>query len=274
MDPLADESTERGRAGALPLVSIVIPCFNDEGFLGEAIESALAQTHAEVEVIVVDDGSTDGSGELARSFGSRVRVTRKPNGGLSSARNRGVDIARGDYVTFLDSDDILMPEFVAKTASLLDVKPTVGWVYVQLEYFGRETGLSDFPPFNIEQLVERNYLRATALIRTELCKRVRFDEKLRTGWEDWDFFLSLAQRGEIGLLLDEPLMFYRKHPEGDRMTDVMWRLHNKRRVYLRIMRRHLRLFGWKRYAHYLAHHVKETIKESADRSRSSGAPAL
>lgn len=249
-----------------PLVSIVITCYNDEEFLGEAIESALDQSYPSVETIVVDDGSTDGSGELARSFGSRVAVVRKANGGLSSARNFGIDVAQGDYITFLDADDILMPEFVTKTAALLDTDPTITWVYVQLQHFGRESGVSEFPEFEVERLTEGNYLRATALLRSGVFSKVRFDEKLRTGWEDWDFFLSLAQRGERGRLLDEPLMLYHKHPESDRMSDVMGEARNRRRVRLRIMRRHLRLFGWKRYGHYLAHHVKETVKGGLKRA--------
>ncbi len=243
-----------------PLVSIVITCYNDEEFLGEAIESALSQSYPNVETIVVDDGSTDGSSELARSFGDRVSVCRKQNGGLSSARNAGVGAAHGAYVTFLDADDILMPEFVAKTAAVLDHDPTIDWVYVQLRHFGRESGISEFPAFDVAKLTEGNYLRATALIRSSVFDAVRFDEKLRTGWEDWDFFLSLAQRGERGRLLDEPLMLYRKHPDADRMSDVMGEARNKRRVRLRIMRRHLRLFGLTRYFHYLAHHAKETLK--------------
>jgi glycosyltransferase involved in cell wall biosynthesis len=263
---LTEDSTPATPEAGVPLVSIVIPCFNDAQFLGEAIESALAQTYPEVEVIVVDDGSTDGSGDVARGFGDRVKVCRKENGGLSSARNRGVAAARGTYITFLDSDDVLMPDFVARTAPLLDADPTIGWVYVQLQYFGRETGVSDFPEFAVEPLLERNYLRATALLRMSLCRKFAFDEKLVTGWEDWDYFLTLVQSGERGQLLDEPLMLYRKHPEGDRMTDVMWRLQNKRRVYLRIMRRHLPLFGWRRYGHYLGHHMKSTVKEMLRRA--------
>lgn len=243
-----------------PLVSIVITCYNDEEFLGEAIESALGQSYPNVETIVVDDGSTDGTATLAGSFGNRVTVVRKENGGLSSARNAGVDAARGNYITFLDADDILMPDFVTKTAAVLEADPTISWVYVQLEHFGRESGVSEFPEFDVDRLTEGNYLRATALLRSELFFDMRFDEKLRTGWEDWDFFLSLAQRGDRGRLLDEPLMLYRKHPESDRMSDLMGEARNKRRVRLRIMRRHLRLFGVKRYGHYLAHHAKETVR--------------
>jgi len=246
---------------ARPVVSIVITCFNEERFLPEAIESALSQIYPFVETIVVDDGSTDGSVKVAARYEPRVTVVRKVNGGLSSARNAGIEAAAGEYVTFLDADDILLPAFASKTVPFLEADPNISWVYTQLRHFGRETHVSEFPEFDVQRLVAGNYLRATALLRSEVFADTRFDERLRTGWEDWDFFLSLVERGRRGQLVDEPLMLYRKHPEADRMSDVMVAPPIKRRARLYIMRRHLRLFGVWRYTHYLAHHVKTTLAE-------------
>jgi len=90
-----------------PLVSIIIPCFNAEKYLREAVESALAQTYRPIEVIVVDDGSTDARPEIARSFGARIRLDQQPHQGAPAARNRGVDIAEGELIQFLDADDLL-----------------------------------------------------------------------------------------------------------------------------------------------------------------------
>ena len=249
-----------------PLISVVIPCFNDERHLGDAIRSALEQTYPHVEVIVVDDGSTDESVSVAQSFGDRVTVLRKRNGGPASARNVGMHAARGAFVTFLDSDDILLPEFLSKTAAVLAADPSLAFVYVQLEHFGAKTGRSDFPEFDVQRLTKGNYLRPTALLRADRIRGVEFDERLRSGWEDWDYFLTLSERSERGRLLDEPLMLYRKHPQGERLSDLMVEARNKRRVFLYIMRKHRRLFGWRRYGHYLGHHVKETLKGSFTRS--------
>jgi glycosyltransferase involved in cell wall biosynthesis len=102
------------------LVSIIIPCFDSERFVGEAIQSALAQTYPRTEVVVVDDGSTDGSLEVIRSFGDRIRWESGPNRGACAARNRGLALARGRYIQFLDSDDLLHPEKVAKQLPLLE----------------------------------------------------------------------------------------------------------------------------------------------------------
>ena len=87
-------------------VSVVIPCYNAAPWLRETIESVLAQTHPVLEVIVVDDGSTDQSAEIAESFGPCVRVVRQSNQGESIARNNGIDLARGDWIAFIDADDI------------------------------------------------------------------------------------------------------------------------------------------------------------------------
>lgn len=100
--------------------SIVIPCYNAESFLGKAIESALAQTHPETEVIVVDDGSTDGSAQVAARYEARVRLIRTPHGGGSMARNAGLRIAAGEAVVFLDADDLLGIDTVAHQVRALE----------------------------------------------------------------------------------------------------------------------------------------------------------
>lgn len=101
-------------------VSIVVPCHNAEAFVGEAIESALAQTHPETEVIVVDDGSTDGSADVAARYGARVRLLRTSHGGGSRARNAGLRVAAGEAVLFLDADDLLGVDTVAHQVRALE----------------------------------------------------------------------------------------------------------------------------------------------------------
>lgn len=101
------------------LVSILIPCFNAERWIGQAIDSALSQSWADTETIVVDDGSTDGSLEVIQSFGSRIRWESGPNRGGNVARNRLLELARGEWLQYLDADDYLLPEKVAKQAEYL-----------------------------------------------------------------------------------------------------------------------------------------------------------
>jgi len=106
-----------------PFVSILIPCFNAERWVAQAIESALAQTWPHKEVIVVDDGSTDGSLDIIKSFGDRIRWEAGPNRGGNAARNRLLEMARGDWLQYLDADDYLMPDKVTLQAAAVETRP-------------------------------------------------------------------------------------------------------------------------------------------------------
>lgn len=102
-----------------PLVSIVIPCYNGEGYLADAIHSALGQTYPRCEVIVIDDGSTDSSLDIIKGFGGRVRWETSVNRGGNAARNRGLAIANGEWIQFLDADDMLLPNCVAEKVAFV-----------------------------------------------------------------------------------------------------------------------------------------------------------
>jgi glycosyltransferase involved in cell wall biosynthesis len=115
-----------------PLISVIMPAYNAAAYIEEAIRSVLAQTYLNIEVVVIDDGSTDASGDIARSISdSRVRVVSKPNGGVSSARNAGLDIAQGEYVAFHDADDTMEPTNLAEKVEAL-VHHDVDWVFGDL----------------------------------------------------------------------------------------------------------------------------------------------
>jgi glycosyltransferase involved in cell wall biosynthesis len=102
------------------LVSIIIPCFNAEKWVAEAIQSCLDQTHQPIEVIVIDDGSSDRSLEVIKSFGNKIRWETGPNRGGNAARNRGFALSKGDFIQFLDADDYLLPEKIARQAACLE----------------------------------------------------------------------------------------------------------------------------------------------------------
>ena len=191
---------------ALPLVSVVIPCFNHGRFLGDAVASALAQTYPELEVIVVNDGSTDDSSAVAKTFLPRIELVEQENAGLSAARNAGVRAARGDFVVLLDADDVLLPHCVASRMRYLLEDDGVGLVagyYREIDEHGRLLPripelrrLPEAPHF--AAAVRRNWGPPLAwTIRTrafELCGM--FDPFLRS-CEDWDFLIRLSARFKI-----------------------------------------------------------------------------
>src|SRR5437762_10442063 len=98
----------------MPDISVIIPCFNAEHFIREAIESVLQQTHCDFEIIVVDDGSTDGSRAIVESIGPTIGLVCGPNLGASAARNRGTRLAKGEFIQYLDADDVLAPDALAR----------------------------------------------------------------------------------------------------------------------------------------------------------------
>jgi glycosyltransferase involved in cell wall biosynthesis len=115
----------------MPRVSVVIPAYNRAHFLPEVVESALAQTYRDFEVIVIDDGSTDNTPEVASRFPPAVRYYRQENQGLSAVRNKGIELARGEYIIFLDSDDVLLKDALEKSVLFLDQHPEAGFCHGQ-----------------------------------------------------------------------------------------------------------------------------------------------
>jgi glycosyltransferase involved in cell wall biosynthesis len=160
-------------------VSVVIPCFNGERYLGEAVRSVLAQTHAGLEVIVVDDGSTDRSVSVVRNVSdARVRVVSQPNGGVAAARNRGVAETSGEYVAFLDQDDAWLPTKLELQLASLRRSPEVGLVYSDcflIDADGTEIGRwSERFPLLRGRLFERLIVESVVPISTVLLRRSTF----------------------------------------------------------------------------------------------------
>ena len=201
------------------LVSIIVPCHNGARFLAEALDSALAQTHPAIEVIVVDDGSIDDTPAVLGRYAGRVRVLRQPNRGPSAARNAALEVARGDYVAFLDADDRFLHEKIARQAALLDARPDIGLVYSDWRFIdedgrvlpgeGRPRGEGDLLP---ALLLGNPIHPLAAVVRRALLAEVGgFDESLR-GCEEWDLFLRLSRRGMRWASVEAVLGEYRVHP--------------------------------------------------------------
>ncbi|QDT39894.1 glycosyltransferase family 2 protein [Stratiformator vulcanicus] len=202
-----------------PSVSVIIPCFNAAPFLGEAIRSALDQSLPPVEVIVVDDGSTDDSAEIAQSFGPPVRVLRQENHGESVARNRGIDEAAGDWVALLDADDVWLPSKLRQQWELVEADPSgdevvcIGTRCFAFAEDGRQSEFPqpdtfDLPEPSLELLVECAISPSAAMFRRRDGLACGFPEETRSS-EDMIFFAHLRTRGRF-LRVDDPLTGYRR----------------------------------------------------------------
>jgi glycosyltransferase involved in cell wall biosynthesis len=225
-----------------PLVSVIIPCHNYGRLLGDAIDSALVQTYTSVEVIVVDDGSTDETAAVASSYSDRVLLVRQQNGGPGSARNAGARASRGDYVVFLDADDSLAPTYIEDTLATMRSAPrSVGFIYTSLRRFEGADTIIVAPPFNLHTLLRNNYIHVSALVLGSAAREIGYDERLRRGWEDWDFYLRLCAQGFTGQLCDRPLLHYRQHSAGGSIQDEL-SLTRRRKLYRSLAWRHRTLF--------------------------------
>lgn len=203
------------------LVSVVIPNYNYAGYLGGAIGTALGQTYPDVEVVVVDDGSSDGSKEVLDAYGDRVKAIFQQNRGVAAARNNGVRASRGEFVAFLDADDLWLPDKIERQVERFTENRNLGLVHVgvtEIDQAGNSLG---------ERLdggegreVWKNLLLFSpngilgggsgAMIPREVFDELGgFDERLSTS-ADWDLYFRIAIRYAVGFVA-EPLLKYRVH---------------------------------------------------------------
>jgi glycosyltransferase involved in cell wall biosynthesis len=200
-------------------VSVVVPCFNHARFLPEALQSVLDQTFTNWECIIVNDGSPDLTSEVAREWverDRRFRLVEKVNGGLSSARNAGIREAVGELILPLDADDRLHPSFLEKTVEVFRVGMERGngsvVVSTYVKAFGESTWLFESKKTTVESLVVDNTIVCTSLYPRSLWVQVGgYDESLKQGFEDWDFWIRCADRGAVFDVIEEYLFMYRQH---------------------------------------------------------------
>jgi glycosyltransferase involved in cell wall biosynthesis len=203
-----------------PAISVVIPAYNAMRFLPAAVESASAQSFRDFEILLVDDGSTDGIAGFAAGYDDpRLRLIRQANRGVSAARNRGVAEARGEFVAFLDADDLWDPPKLERQRALLAADPRAGLCHTGIRFIdehGRDIGrpqIAARPVQHWADVVRENPVAcgSTPLVRTACLREAGpFDEALRFA-EDWDMWIRVAARHRF-LAIRTPLTAYRQHP--------------------------------------------------------------
>lgn len=204
-----------------PEVSVLVPAYNAMDFLPDTVASVLAQTYQDFELIIVNDGSTDSVENWASELSDpRIKLISQQNKGLAGARNTGLENAKGDYIAFVDADDLWLPNKLEKQVALLKARPEVGLVYSWISLID-ETGEAQgklrknqaegdvWVDLTIHNIVECG---SVALVRKECFNKVgKFDETLPFSCsEDWDMWLRIAAHYHFGLI-EEPLVYYRCH---------------------------------------------------------------
>lgn len=233
---------EKTMENTLPLISIVIPCYNYAHFLPEAIESVLSQSYQNLECIIVNDGSTDTTEEVAGKYAgtdSRIQYVRQDNQGLAAARNTGIARAAGKYILPLDADDKIAAEYARRALAVLEENPNIGIVYCDARFFGSTDKRFDLPPYSFPEILLFNRIFATAFFRKEdwaACGG--YNEQMKDGLEDYDFWLSIIEMGRDIHKIPEVLFYYRQgHVSMTKKTYSM-----RAKLYARVARNHASLY--------------------------------
>ena len=241
----------------LPLISVVIPVYNSASYLGGAIRSVLDQTYSNVEIIVVDDGSTDGSGDVTSSFGNRVRYVRQDNMGACAARNYGIRLAKGSYIAFLDADDLWLPEKLTEQSAVLEAKPKFGAVHcgttrmneTGTQLSGNTSGLKQRVNGDVfVEFFESNIsviLTSTVLVRKSCFESIGMFDGSGAVVDDHDFFLRLAAHYPIWFIA-EALVRYRIIPRSLSRLRAVQRIEQHRKTIERAITAYPKFFADKR----------------------------
>lgn len=221
---------------SLPLVSIIIPCFNQGQFIKATVKSAQEQTYSNIEIIVVDDGSTDIRTQKALSeiSSNQVTVIRKKNTGVAETRNVGIINSKGKYVLPLDGDDLLGSTYVSKAVGILEEFGDVKVVTTLVKYFGRKNTNFTLPQYSLDGLMGQNLFVCTSMFRrNDFDNTAGFNINMKDGFEDWDFWLSLLKHGGGVHTINEVLFFYRLN-KGSRNSSLTMEVQKKLRnqIYL------------------------------------------
>jgi len=227
-----------------PKVSIIMPCYNNEKYVKEAINSALNQTYSNIEIICIDDSSKDDSAKLIKKFVQEHHniklINNKINLGVIKSRNIAIENATGEYILPLDCDDILEESFVEKAVKVLNANLDIGIVYCDVVFFGKKSGVWDTGRYSLSKMLISNQICATALFRkTDFIKVGGYKEYMKNGCEDWDLWLSFLELGLKPYKIKEPLFKYRKYKKHSRTDNCIKHINEVR---FQIVKQHCELY--------------------------------
>ncbi|WBV55544.1 glycosyltransferase family A protein [Chryseobacterium sp. Chry.R1] len=227
-----------------PEISIIVPCYNQAQFLDECLETVLDQNYENWECIIVNDGSPDNTEEIAKKWiekDPRFQYIYKENGGLSSARNAGIEISKGTWILPLDADDKISSRYLDLAAKEFNKGYTI--IYCEAEKFGSENGSWELPAYSRKMLAVKNMIFCSAFFKREdWMKAGGYDTNLIYGWEDWDFWISLLKEKGNVFKIKEVGFYYRIKEIS--MIKEMSANGNSKKLYTHniIYRKHIEFF--------------------------------
>lgn len=195
-------------------ISVVVPCYNQAHYLSDSLQSVLDQSYANWECIIVDDGSPDNTEDIAAEWclkDSRFRYLKKKNGGLSDARNVGIEFSRGEWILPLDADDKIGEDYLKLASLTIEKQPQVGLIYANASFFGDMEGNWVLGEYSFRKLLFSNHIYCSAIFSKRDWKLSGgYDTSLKGGREDWEFLINLLKEQKEVVKLDYMGFFYRR----------------------------------------------------------------
>ncbi|MBD5204445.1 MAG: glycosyltransferase family 2 protein [Bacteroidales bacterium] len=225
-----------------PLVSIIMPAYNQARYVGEAIESVLRQSYPYWELVIVDDGSPDNVADIVKGYGdNRIQFYHTDNHGVSAARNFGIRHSHGSYILPLDADDKIAPTYVESCVNSFLSDPTITLVYCKWKWFGKAHHTPALEYKGYRSLLCENSIFCSAMFKREdFESTVGYDENIPYGYEDWEFWIRMLDGKSKVVQLQETLFYYRRTassrslsadiPERNRIT-MRYIYHHNREKY-------------------------------------------
>lgn len=238
-------------------VSVIIPCYNQSEYIEEAILSVVNQTYPNIEIICIDDCSSDNSAQIIKSlveqYKNIVFLSNIENVGVVKSRNKAVEVSTGQYILPLDGDDIISESYIEKAVKILEEKPDIGICYCRARFIGEKSGEWLLPKFDSDKLLYSNHIFASALFRkADFIVAGGYKDYMKDGFEDWDLWLSFVEMGLSAYKINEILFSYRQKAESRshlaNKKDMELRqelLKHHPKLYLKSYIQHIEIYNYK-----------------------------
>lgn len=251
-------------------VSIIIPCYNQVNYIRESIESALNQTYKNIEIVVVNDASTDNSASVIKEYADKypniIFLDEKENKGVIKSRNFAISKCSGNYILPLDCDDKIASTFVQKAVDILDNDVDIRIVYSKTMLFGEKNKEFKLDIFNPDTIIFGNCIPNTAMYRKQDFLKVGgYKDYMKEGLEDWDFWISILEIAEnkekCAYRMDENLFFYR-YAFSNTRNDISLEKINE--LYVNIVVNHKALYSTRKKFY---HHISKTLPSKFNKKK-------
>lgn len=229
----------RGELGLNPLISVIMPTYNQGAYIAKSLDSIEKQIYQNWECIVVDDGSKDDTENIVKKFiqkDDRFKYIKQENSGPSLARNNGISHSNGDYILPLDSDDIISPCYIREAIDVFIGDPKTKLVYCDAEFFGEKSGKWKLPDYSYKKLLFSNMIFCSGIYRrSDYNKTNGYNINMREGLEDWDFWLSFLEEDDLVYKIPKTHFFYRikkvsRNADSHNNNSVVQKMY--KRIYL------------------------------------------